>query len=191
MDELEVDSTNPIRNLVTDDPDIEPILTILGTIVIPIATCMYQVAVQQRRYKIEDSRKVQEYIQEIEASLGTAQNALDEIETIVRDHNIYKESIFPVGNHSVGLNGDLNRYKIMVAGVASALLTVDSAGMKLSNYSLRSNRAPILKELDCLQKLLNNVYTSTTYGDKIRYIRWSIKQSHNILFRVKKAFGIQ
>jgi prefoldin subunit 5 len=190
MDELEDDSTNPIRNFVTDDPDIESLLMILGTYVIPIATCMYQVAVQKRRYQIEDSRKVQEYIQEIEESLGTAQNALDELEKIVRDHNIYKESIFPVGNHSVGLNGDVERYKIMVVGVVSALRTVDNAGMKLSNYSLRSNRAPILKELECLQKILNKVYTSTTYGDKIRYIRWSIKQSYNILFLVKKTFGI-
>jgi len=177
--------------LQSSDPDIEALLALLGAFIIPIATSFYQVWAQDRRNLLEDRRAVRGHIQNMRASLDTAQAVLQSIEEIIRSADLTKVSIWPNGSHGIQLSReDSDRYIRMIDETVSALRRADEAAMELSSmYIPTTNNSNWRGELEILQALLNQRNAINTYGDSIKHWRRATRIGKNVLTEASRALG--
>jgi len=166
-------------------------LTVVLGLIIPVATSLYQVLAQQRRYTQQDARATLSHIQNIRRGLGTADSVLDYIEPLIRSAGLSPESVWPAGYHGITLSGNSREYYInMMQAIVDNLRRVDSSGMDLANISMPADsREPLIHEVTILQSLLNQASLVQTYGEKLKFLRWSVKQSHYVLAMVERALG--
>jgi hypothetical protein len=172
------------------DPDIEALLMAIYGLFIPIAHCAYQVYNHQQPYKKGDARVIQTHLQKIKPALARAQSILDELDKIVLLSKLPSTPIWPVGNHGVKLAGDGNkRYLEMVKILVEVFKGIDSACTALLSYALPKKKSTSLEgEIKRLQIILEKVLISKTYGEKLKYLRWSISISQNVLDELLKFF---
>ena len=172
------------------DPDTEALLTVFTGLLIPIASCASALYYQHKRYQREDARIIQSHIQIIKRALNRAQPVLAELDKIIKSSNLLSEPIWPVGNHGVGFTGEQrDRYLELVNIIVEVFREIDNASMALLSFSLPEKKSTALEvEIDRLQSILTKVNISKTFGEKLRYIHWSIKICNDVLIELEKIF---
>jgi hypothetical protein len=172
------------------DPNVEAILGLIGAVLVPIASSLYQVSVQQRRDLLVDRRAVRRNISNIREAVETAQFVLEYVEKLVRSEDLSQKSIRLVGTNNIELSSDeIHRYFDMHDEIIRALQRVDNACMDLSSLSNPSGRdSEWIAELHRLQQLLNTILLAETYREKTRTLRWAIRVSNSLLKQVERAF---
>jgi hypothetical protein len=172
------------------DPDSEALLLLFSGVFIPIATCAYQIYHEHRRYQKEDARIIQGHIYTIKRALSKAQIVLDELEKIVKSANLLAEPIWPVGSHGVGFTDEQrDHYVELVNIIVEVFKEIDDACTALLSFSLPDKKSIALEvEITRLQDIISKVNISKTYGEKLRYIRWSISICKNVLIELEKFF---
>ena len=171
------------------DPDIEPIMTVLGVFAIPIATAMYQVMASNKRWIEEDRREILGQVDVIQRLLRQAKPAFDLLDEIIQAENLANKEIYPVGVHGVNLSTDASKMVLeRVNDIILNLNDIDEACMKLSNLPVPDDlKAPLDKEIAILHVVMEKVYKSKTYGAKLIWLRRSISDARNVLLIVENG----
>jgi hypothetical protein len=173
------------------DPDTEALLLVINGLFIPIATCAWQIYDKHKTDKEALVSVILSHIGIIRRALTRVQSVLEELDKIVRSANLLSEPIWPVGKHGVLLTGDGGeRYIELVNICAEAFKEIDQACTALLSLSFPKKKSSVLEdEIHRLQSILDRVLLSKTYGEKLKYIRWSISISHNVLNELEKVIG--
>jgi hypothetical protein len=166
-----------------EDPDIEAILDVVYGLFVPIITFVVQILNDRQRDTRGDARVIQIQIHTIRRAMNRAQSVLDELDKLAKTSNLLLEPIWPVGHHGVSMTGEEQaRYIELINIIGEAFKDIDNACILLLSFSLLKKKTTALEiEINRLQSILDKVHISKTYGEKLRYMRWSINICHNIL----------
>jgi hypothetical protein len=175
-------STDPLA-----DPDVEAFLNVVYGLFVPIVTFAVQILNDRQRETQGDARVIEIQVQTIRRAMHKAQSVLDDLDRLAKSSNLLLEPIWPVGQHGVSMTVEEQaRYIELVNIIGEAFKDIDDACIQLLSFSLLKKKTKALEiEINRLQSILDKVYISKTYGEKLRYMRWSINICHNVLMSLE------
>lgn len=184
------------------DPDLEVLLSLLQGVVVPAITVLGVIADsvaisegigQARRDAQEDTRRSFEILLQMENDLYEAEHLLNETNKFIIQHNLAHIQVWPPGINGMRLTQDgYADYLQNVSHICALLRRMDMKGIELSTLIRRPHILSTLQaqlagqwmvDLNQARKLQEKINKAHTFGEKSRYLGFSIKMCRGVIIQ--------